>query len=97
MKKNKSQFTCAAYWVIQQERWLGRGWKQDHQIGRCKFWNPKGGDHRTETGKCMKYPEVLCPYRGWRDFTDLQESADKKRNRQYANPISKVEGEGVLV
>lgn len=99
MKKPKKQakFTCAAHWDIRPEFWLGRGWKSSHQIGRCRFWNPRGGDHHTETGKCTKHPEVRCPYRGWRDFTALQEGLEKKRNRQYANPIYKEEGEEVLV
>ena len=78
--KARVEFTCAAHWMIRPELWPSSGWPEAHQIGRCRFWS------RTAR-RCLQYPDVRCPYRGWRDFTILQEKAPPSFNRQYPNPI----------
>lgn len=86
--KARVEFTCAAHWMIRPELWPSSGWPEAHQIGRCRFWS------RTAR-RCLQYPDVRCPYRGWRDFTILQEKLLQDYWRQYAFLILKEENDGV--
>lgn len=80
MPKAKQQpFACAAHWYIKNEMWVGRGWHSYHEIGRCEFWNGRAGNHkRNIRGRCMKYPGIECPWRGVKDYTELQRALAKK-------------------
>lgn len=88
MPKVKQQpFTCAAHWYIKNEKWVGRGWHNYHEIGRCEFWNARAGNHKhNEYGRCTKYPDVKCPWRGVKDYTELQAMINKKMKNPVLYP-----------
>jgi len=91
MPKTKPKLTCSPHWVIRHEPFPGRGGVEYHRVGRCLFWNPRVGNLAGKRGRCMKRPDIPCPFRGVRDFTKLEPQGNRYGRRDYDQPAEEEE------